>query len=241
MKVIGMVGGLAPESSALYYRVMHAAARERLGGKHSARVVLDSLDYHEFADAQERGDWQAVVPMLVASARRLEAAGAELLVIACNTAHRDFAAIERGVTRPLLHVADAAGAALRAGDRKRVALLGTRYTMEGGFIAERLAAGHGIEAIVPDAAEQARVHGIILSELCNGAARPESRAFVVDLARSLAARGADALLLACTELGLLFPELEASDGATGATDELVLPVYDTARIHARAAVELALA
>jgi aspartate racemase len=241
MKVIGIVGGLAPESSALYYRVMNRLATERRGGQHSARVVLDSLDYHDFAEAQERGDWDGVVSMLVASARRLEGAGAELIVIACNTAHRDFEAIERAIACPLLHVADASGAALRTADRKRIALLGTRYVMDGGFIAERLAARHALDVQLPTAAERERVHAIILDELVTGTVRPESRAFLADLARSFATRGADALLLACTELGLLFPELDAGDGATDATAELALPIYDTARLHARAAVELALA
>jgi len=241
MKMIGIVGGLSPESSALYYRVMNRLANARRGGSHSARILLDSLDYHDFAEAQERGDWDGVVAMLSASARRLEAAGAELIAIACNTAHRDFGAIERAIACPLLHVADASGAALRAADRKRVALIGTRYVMDGGFIAERLADRHALDVLLPTPSERERIHRIILDELVAGAVRPASRAFLADLARSFATRGADALLLACTELGLLFPELDAGDGAIEATDELALPVYDTARLHARAAVEMALA
>jgi amino-acid racemase len=238
VKTIGMVGGLGPESSALYYRVMNRAVRERLGGRHSARVLLDSVDFHEFADMQERGDWDAVARLLAASVRRLEGAGAEVLLIACNTAHRAFDTTLRAASRPLLHVADAAGTALRAGDRKRVALLGTRYTMQGGFIAARLAQRHGIEAIVPDAAEQERLHAIIQDELVAGAIHPASRAFVAELGARCAVRGADALLLACTELGLLFPELDAIGGTAA---ELALPIYDTARLHALAAVDLALA
>lgn len=240
MKTIGIIGGLSPESSVLYYRVTNRAANARLGGSHSARLILDSLDYHDFAGAQERADWDAVVRMITASAQRLEGAGAELLLIACNTAHRRFEEVERAVSRPILHVADASGAALRAADHKRVALLGTRYTMDGGFIAERLAARHALEVILPDEVERARVHAIILEELVTGAVRPASRAFLADLSRSLAARGADSLLLACTELGLLFPELDEANGATEPTSEPALAIYDTARLHAVAAVELAL-
>lgn len=239
MKTIGMVGGLAPESTALYYRAMNRAANARLGGNHSARILLDSLDYHDFSDANARDDSDSVVRMLAASLQRLERAGADFLLLACNTAHRRFEELERAVSLPLLHVGDAAGPALHAGGCKRVALLGTRYTMEGGFVAERLAR-HGIATILPSAAAQARVHAIILTELCKGAVAPESRAFVVDLAQSLAKDGADAMLLACTELGLLFPELDASDGVVAAA-EVPIPLYDTALLHARAAVERALA
>jgi len=239
MKTIGMVGGLAPESTALYYRAMNRAANARLGGNHSARILLDSLDYHDFADANARDDSGAVVRMLAASLQRLERAGADFLLLACNTAHRRFEELERVVSRPLLHVGDAAAPALQAGGRKRIALLGTRYTMEGGFIAERLAR-HGIETLLPSAEAQARVHAIILTELCKGGVRPESRAFVVDLSQALAADGADAMLLACTELCMLFPELDGSDGVV-ATSELPLPLYDTALLHACAAIERALA
>jgi aspartate racemase len=220
---------------------MNRAVRARLGGRHSARVVLDSVDFHEFGELQERGDWDAVARLLGASVRRLEGAGAEVLLVACNTAHRAFDAVERAASRPLLHVADAAGAALRAGDRKRVALLGTRQTMQGGFIADRLAERHGVEAIVPDAPAQVRLHAIIQEQLVAGTIRPESRAYVAALAHELHERGTDALLLACTELGLLFPELDASAGVAAPTAELALPLYDTARLHALAAVERALA
>jgi aspartate racemase len=238
MKTIGMVGGISPESTALYYRAMNRAANARLGGNHSARIALDSLDYHEFADANARDDEDAVLRLLAASLQRLERAGADLLLLACNTAHRRFEELEAAVSRPLLHVGDAAGPALREGGCKRVALLGTRYTMAGGFVAERLSR-HGVETILPSADAQARVHGIILTELCKGTVRPESRALVVELARSLAADGADAMLLACTELCMLFPELDASDGAIEMPG-LPLPLYDTALLHARAAVEAAL-
>lgn len=233
MKVLGIVGGLGPESSALYYRLAHREVRARLGGHHSARLILDSLDFHDLAVAQERDDWPAVARLVGASARRLEAAGAERVLIACNTAHCVADAIERDLRQPLLHVADPAGVALRTDGRRRVALLGTRFTMQADFLRARLAARHGLETLVPEPEAQEELHRIILEELVHGVVRPASRRRLAALAEALAARGADALLLACTELSLLLPEEEAAE-------PLALPAYDSARLHVGAAVAWAL-
>lgn len=233
MKRIGIVGGLGPESSALYYRLAHAEVRRLRGGRHSARLVLDSLDFGEWHAAQERGDDAAGLALLVASARRLERAEAELLVVACNTAHRFAEAIEASVSVPFLHVADPVNEALRRDGRRRVALLGTRATMEEGWLAARLAAGSGVEVRTPDAGGRAELQRIILDELVAGVVRPPSLETLRDQVGALADAGADAVVLACTELALFAPE-----GAE--TPELPLPCYDTTRLHVRAAVARAL-
>lgn len=234
MKTLGIIGGLGPESSALFYQILNRTVRQRLGGRHSARLLLDSLDYHDFALTQERDDWDAAAALLVASARRLERGGADLLVLACNTAHRVASDVEAAVAIPFLHIVDPAGEALRRDGRRRVALLGTRQTMEGSFYGVRLRARYGVEAIVPDADGRSRVHATIQDELVHGIVRPESRDAIAAVTRRLADRGADAVLLACTELSLLISGEEKGDG-------LPLPCYDGTRLHAVSAVERALA
>ncbi len=233
MKTLGIVGGLGPESSALYYRLLQREVRSRRGGRHTARLILDSLDFHDLAEAQDRGDTAAMAKLVTGSALRLEAAGAERVLIACVTAHCVAGAVESALGVPLLHVGDAAGAALRRDGRRRVALLGTRFTLEGGFLAERIAARNGVAALVPEPDERARLHAIIVEELVAGEVRAATRSWIAALAGTLAARGADALLLACTELSLLFPE---PDDAT----DLALPLYDATRLHVDAAAYSAL-
>jgi aspartate racemase len=233
MRILGIVGGLGPESSALYYRLAQQEVRARRGGRHTARLILDSLDFADLAEAQDRDDPAAVERLVVASARRLEAAGAERVLIACNTVHCVADAVERVLDVPFLHVADAAGAALRRDGRRRVALLGTRFTMQGGFLDARLAERFGVATVVPETPDQERLHRIIQEELLLGVCAPGSRAWLGALTGRLAERGAEAVLLACTELGLLLPEPPAASG-------LALPVYDSARLHVAAAVAEAL-
>lgn len=235
MKTIGLMGGMGWEGTAAYYRVMNRQVRMALGGFHSAQIVMDSLDFDSIATAQSRGEFAEVQRILVASARRLERAGTDLLVIACNTVHRLAPAVEAATSIPFLHIADAAGRALVADGHGRVGLLGTRATMEAGFYKKRLARSMDLDVVAPPPQMRAGVDEMISSELARGNA-PEACAERLDAwVEYFAEQGCSAVLLACTEFGLAY----------GSTDEPILdralPLYDTAVIHAQAAVVQALA
>ena len=229
MRLIGLIGGMSWESTAIYYRLLNEAARARLGGLHSARLLLWSVDFAEVAELQHRGDWDAAGDLLADAARRLEGAGAEVLVLCTNTMHKLAGRIEAAAGMPLLHIADPTGAALAAAGCRRPALLATRFTMEEPFYAERLAARFGLAPIVPDAAGRAMIHGVIYEELCRGVVRAESKARYLDEVARLRALGADSVILGCTEIGMLLGQ-----------DDLDLPVFDTTRLHADAALDFAL-
>ncbi|WP_070106887.1 aspartate/glutamate racemase family protein [Burkholderia plantarii] len=230
MKTIGLIGGMSWESSAEYYRLINRHSKALHGGHHNAKSVLVTVDFAEIEALQSAHDWPALGACMADAARRLEAAGADFVVLTTNTMHRVAASIEAAVTLPFLHIADPTGAALRAAGVKRVALLGTRYTMELPFYAERLAARFGIETLTPDDTGRGTVHRIIYDELCHGSIEPASRDAYVAIIAALAARGAEAVILGCTEITLLIGEHDSP-----------LPVYDTTALHARAAVELAAA
>ena len=230
MRLIGLIGGMSWESTAIYYRLLNEAARARLGGLHSARLLLWSVDFAEVAELQHRGDWDAAGDLLAEVSRRLERAGAEVLVLCTNTMHKLAGRIEGATDIPLLHIADPTGAALAAAGCRRPALLATRFTMEEPFYAERLRARFGLEPIVPDEAGRAMVHGVIYEELCRGVVRAESKARYLQEIDRLRAAGADSVILGCTEIGMLIGQ-----------DDLDLPVFDTTRLHAEAAMEFALA
>ncbi|GAA4850392.1 aspartate/glutamate racemase family protein [Kitasatospora terrestris] len=228
MKTIGLLGGMSWESTAEYYRLLNELTRERLGGLHSAKCVLYSVDFAEVERLQAAGDWEAAGELLAEAARSVQAAGADLLLICTNTMHKVADRVAEAVSVPLLHLADAtAGAVLAAGVR-RVGLLGTAFTMEQDFYRERLA-GHGLEVLVPDAAGRALVHRVIYEELCVGVVREESREAYRKVIAELVAAGAEGVVLGCTEIELL----------VGAGDSPV-PVFPTTRIHAEAAVTAAL-
>lgn len=228
MRTIGMLGGMSWESTAEYYRLANQAVRERLGGTHSARIVLDSVDFAQIEAMQEAGDWDAAGRLLAERARALEAAGADLLVLCTNTMHLVAGAIESAVDIPLLHLVDiTADAVARAGIR-RVGLLATAFTMEQGFYVDRMRE-HGIEAIVPDAEDRALVHRVIYEELVVGVVSDASRREYQHVIRRLVDRGAQGIILGCTEIELLI----------GADDSPV-PVFPTTRLHAQAAVDAAL-
>lgn len=229
MRTLGLLGGMSWESTLPYYRIVNERVRERLGGLHSARLVLHSVDFAEIEILQHRGDWDAAGLLLAEAARGLRAAGAEALVLCTNTMHRVAPAIESAVDIPLLHIADATAARIRAGGLERVALLGTRFTMEQAFYRERIEAA-GIEVLTPDAPQRERVHRIIYEELCLGRVLDASREDYRSIISTLVARGAQGVILGCTEIGLL----------VGAADAVV-PLFDTARIHAEAAADWALA
>ncbi|OKJ13703.1 aspartate/glutamate racemase family protein [Kitasatospora sp. CB01950] len=228
MKTIGLLGGMSWESTAEYYRLLNELTRERLGGLHSAKCVLYSVDFAEIEQLQAAGRWQEAGELLAAAARSVEAAGADLLLICTNTMHKVADQVAAAIGIPLLHLADATAEAVLAAGVERVGLLGTAFTMEQDFYRERLA-GHGLEVIVPDAAGRELVHRVIYQELCLGVVREESRAAYRGVIAELVAAGAQGVILGCTEIELL----------VGAEDSPV-PVFPTTRIHASAAVAAAL-
>jgi aspartate racemase len=230
MKTIGLIGGMSWESTVPYYRLVNEGIKARLGGLHSAQVVLYSVDFHEIERLQREGDWHAAGELLADAARRVQAAGADLLVLCTNTMHKVAPQMEAAVSIPLLHIADATGAAITAAGHRTVGLLGTRFTMEQDFYRERLREVHGLQVIVPDADDRGLVHDVIYDELCRGVVRDSSREAYRRIMDALVTSGADAIILGCTEIGLL----------VGAQDARV-PLFDTTALHANAAVDAALA
>ena len=229
MKTIGLIGGMSWESTVPYYRQINEAVKARLGGLHSARVVLYSVDFHDIEVLQRAGDWDDAGKMLARAARSLEAAGADFLVVCTNTMHKVAPAIEASVSIPLLHIADATAAAIASAGHSVVGLLGTRFTMEQAFYRDRLSERHGLQVVVPGAEDRAIIHRIIYEELCLGVVRAESRLEYRRIMSELARQGAQAIILGCTEITLLV-----------GVEDAALPLFDTTAIHARAAAEEAL-
>ncbi|XQE68176.1 aspartate/glutamate racemase family protein [Pseudomonas sp. P3C3] len=229
MKTIGLLGGMSWESTLPYYRHINEAVRERLGGLHSARLVLYSLDFHEIEALQRQGDWAAAGTLLADAARRLESAGADFLLLCTNTMHKVADAIEAASDLPLLHIADPTATAIRAAGLQQVGLLGTRFTMEQPFYRERLEQRHGIQVLVPDEPDRTEVHRVIYEELCRGVVSEASRQAYRQVIGRLVANGAQAVILGCTEIGLLVQSGDAG-----------VPLLDTCRLHAHAAADLAL-
>ena len=230
MKTIGLIGGLSWESTAPYYRHLNEGVRERLGGLHSARIVLWSFDFAQVEALQAEGDWAAATRLMEDAARRLAGAGAELIVFASNTMHRMADEVEAAAGLPLIHIADATGLAVRAAGLRRPALLATRYTMEQDFYRGRLAARHEVEAMVPDERGRELVHRIIYEELCVGIVRAQSKAAYLEEIERLRRQGADGVILGCTEVGLLL-----------GPEDTDLPVFDTTRLHVEKVLDVALA
>ena len=230
MKTIGLIGGMSWESTVSYYRQVNEGIKARLGGLHSAKVVLYSVDFHEIEQLQRDGDWDTAGEVLADAARRVQAAGADLLVLCTNTMHKVAPQMEAAVSIPLLHIADATGAAITAAGHRTVGLLGTRFTMEQDFYRQRLQDRHGLQVLVPDADDRRIVHDVIYDELCRGVIRDPSREAYRRIMDDLVARGAQAIILGCTEIGLLVGPQDAR-----------VPLFDTTALHASAAVEAALA
>lgn len=229
MKTIGLIGGMSWESTIPYYRQINETIKERLGGLHSAKVILYSVDFHDIERLQHAGDWKAAGAMLADAARSLEAAGSEFLVLCTNTMHKVAPAIEAAVGIPLLHIADPTAAAIKEAGYKVVGLLGTRFTMEDAFYRDRLRQRHGLIVRIPNAEDRDTIHRIIYGELCLGVVLPESRSAYRRIMESLAAEGAEAIILGCTEISLLVSQQDSA-----------VPLFDTTAIHARAAAEEAL-
>jgi aspartate racemase len=230
VKTIGLIGGMSWESTVPYYREVNELVRLRLGGLHSARVVLFSVDFHDVELLQRSGAWDEAGEALAKAARSVEAAGADFLVLCTNTMHKVAPAIEAAVSIPLLHIADATAEAVKSEGVRTVGLLGTRFTMEEEFYRGRLESRHGLEVLVPERDDRDLVHRVIYEELCLGVVSEESRAGYREVIRRLAARGAGGVVLGCTEIAMLVSQSDSP-----------VPVFDTTRLHAAAAVDLALA
>ena len=226
MKTLGVLGGMSWESTAVYYRLLNQGVAQRLGGLHSARLLMHSVDFAPVAALQSAGDWAGAATLLGDAARGLQRAGAQGLVLATNTMHKVAETIEAVSGLPLLHIADATGAALQAAGVRHASLLGTRFTMEDDSIVRaRLRQRFGLTVNVPDAGDRAAMHRVIYEELCRGVVLPSSRDAVVALIDRQGAQGAQAVILGCTEIGLL---IDATCSP--------LPVFDTTALHAAAAV-----
>ena len=229
MKVIGLIGGMSWESTVEYYRVINESVKERLGGLHSAKCVLYSVDFAEVEGLQRRGEWPEAAELLAVAAQNVEKAGADLVLICTNTMHKVADTVQARIGVPLLHIADATAEKVRQADIRRVGLLGTRFTMEDDFYRGRLTGQFGLEVIIPDPKDRETVHRVIYEELCVGTIRPESRAQIAGIMSRLVQMGAQGVILGCTELGLLV-----------GPEDCRVPLFDTTRVHALAAVEQAL-
>ena len=230
MKTIGLIGGMSWVSSAEYYRLINALVKEKLGGLHSAKSVMLSVDFDELEALQRAEDWGEMARMMIDAAQRLETAGAGLIVICANTMHKVADDVQKAIGIPLVHIVDATGERIRAAGMTRVGLLGTRFTMEDNFYRDRLAEKYGLDVLIPDEDERRLIHAVIYEELCVADVRQESKERFVEIIGRLSSHRAEGVILGCTEIPLLIKE-----------DDVDVPLFETTRIHAEAAVDYALA
>jgi aspartate racemase len=229
VKTIGLIGGMSWESSLEYYRILNETTREKLGGLHSARCILYSVDFAEIEALQHQGNWQEAAQQMIAAARSLERAGADFLVLCTNTMHKLADEIQSNVAIPLLHIADATAQRIQDAGLKKIGLLGTRFTMEHDFYKGRLVDRYRLNVITPNASDRKTIHRVIYDELCLGIVRQESREQYIRVMDKMIQAGAEGIILGCTEIELL---IQAEDRR--------VPLFPTTRIHAIAAVEHAL-
>lgn len=229
MQTIGLIGGMSWESSAEYYRIINETVRERLGGQHSAKSLMYSVDFDEIERLQHEGRWDDAAEVMIDAAQRIQRGGADFIVLCTNTMHKLAPVIVENVTIPLVHIADATAERIQSAGLQRIGLLGTRYTMEEDFYKGRLTKEFGLNVIVPDEAERKVVHDVIYDELCQGKIIDDSKQKYLAIMDALRVQGAEGFILGCTEIGLLIK-----------VDDSNLPIFDTTRIHAEKAVELAL-
>lgn len=230
MKTIGLLGGMSWESTALYYQWINEMVKDRLGGLHSARIAMVSVDFQEIETLQHEGRWEEAGALLARDAAKVEAAGADFLLLCTNTMHKVAPIIESAIHIPLLHIADATAERIKARGMNVVGLLGTRFTMEQDFYAGRLRDKYGLEVLIPPPEDREIVHRIIYEELVLGIVREESRAEYLRIMDALHAQGAEGIIEGCTEIVMLVQQ-----------EHTPIPLFDTTRIHAEKAVELALA
>lgn len=225
-KIIGIIGGASWESTVLYYKLINQTVRDRLGGLNSAKILMYSVNYDPIVKLEQEGNWDEVGRQMAIAAKSLEDAGADFIILCCNTLHKTTPAIEKAIEIPFLHIADAAGAILSQNQTKKIGLLGTQFTMEDGFYASRLQEKFGLHVITPEQPDRKQIDHIIYNELCQGKILPESKAEICRIIQSLQDMGAEAILLGCTELGMIVGPEDAS-----------VPVYDTTLLHAKEAVQ----
>ncbi|MEM3523572.1 MAG: aspartate/glutamate racemase family protein [Thermoproteota archaeon] len=229
MKTIGLIGGMSWESSLEYYRIINEHVKEKLGVLHSAECILYSVDFEKVEELQHAGEWRQLATLMTSIALKLQDAGAEGIVICSNTMHKVAEKIQESLRIPLIHIVDATAVEIRRRGLKKVALLGTRFTMEDEFYKGRLKEKHGIDTIIPGEADRGRIHRIIYGELCKGVVKQSSKRETVRIIRKLAARGAEGVILGCTEIPLLVKQEDAA-----------IPLFDTTEIHAKAAADFML-
>jgi aspartate racemase len=226
-KIIGIIGGTSWESTALYYKLINQSVRERLGNLHSAKILLYSFNYDPIVALEREGRWDEVGNQMAIAAKTLQDAGAKVLILACNTLHKVTPAIENVVEIPFLHIADAAGNTLCKKQIQKIGLLGTQFTMEDGFYALRLQEKYGLQVITPELPDRKRVDQIIYNELCQGKVLSESKKELIRIIEILQKNGAEAILLGCTELGMLID-----------SEDAMIPVYDTTLLHVNEVVHM---
>jgi len=229
MKTIGLLGGMSWESTATYYRIINERFKEKLGGLHSAKICLYSVDFDEIEKLQHSGNWAETAKILADACKKIETGGADFLLICTNTMHKVAPEIESAINIPVLHIADATAKQIKAKGYDKVGLLGTKFTMEQDFYKGRLTKSHGIEVVVPDEPDRQIVHHVIFNELCLGKINEKSRSEYVRIIDKLAGKGAQAVILGCTEISLLVQQAHT-----------LVPLFDTTQIHALEAVEKAL-
>lgn len=229
MKTIGLIGGLSWESSAVYYRIINELIREKIGGTHSAKSIMYSVDFAEFEKLQHEGEWDQLTELMINAGMRLKNGGADFIVICTNTMHKMADTVEQQVGIPLLHIADAAAQEVKQKGMQKVALLGTKFTMEQDFYKGRLSQKHGIKVIIPDQDEREIIHSIIYRELVLGKILKSSREKYKKIIYRMNSLGAEGIILGCTEIPLLIKQ-----------EDSIIPIFDTTQIHARAAVEYSL-
>ena len=230
MKTIGMIGGMSWESSQIYYQRANQLVKEKLGGLHSAKVILLSVDFAEIADLQSSGQWEKAGEIMAQAAYSLQLAGADLIILCTNTMHKLSAEIEAKIQIPFLHIADATATAIKTAGLKKIALLGTKFTMEQGFYRGRLVDQHQLEVLTPDEADRNKVHEIIYQELCRGIIKDTSREEYIAIINQLIERGAEGVILGCTEITMLIQQ-----------QNVTIPIFDTTELHVRYAVNTACA
>lgn len=229
MKTIGLIGGMSWESSIEYYRLINETVRDILGGLHSAKSIMVSVDFADIEAFQHQGKWEDATAFMIDAARKVESGGADFVIICTNTMHKMAGEVQAAINIPLLHIADATGDTIKKKGLHKIGLLGTKFTMEEDFYRGRLIEKHGLDVIIPEEKERETVHRVIYDELCLGEIKPSSKSQYMDIIQHLVDRGAQGIILGCTEIGLLVKE-----------EDTEVPLFDTTTIHAVAAVEYAL-
>ena len=230
MKIIGLIGGMSWESSLEYYRIINERIKEKLGGLHSAKSLMYSVDFEEVEKLQQQGKWDEATKLMIDAAKKLECGGADFVVICTNTMHKMAEEMQQSIKIPLLHIADSTAEKIKAAGYKKIGLLGTKFTMEEDFYRGRLTEKYKLEVLIPDEAERQYVHDVIYKELCLGIIQQNSKNRFKTIIDNLSKRGAEAVILGCTEIPLLINQKNVS-----------VPLFDTTRIHAESAVDFALA